>query len=719
MSDNLSGANEGQPQEQPTSIPEGKENSQVVMGGTKGKFVKKGKFAFLAVRQEVIKSNFDQLTDDTRQEWADKAREEAREREQKFLAALRQPPSTEPQARQNAIERLPSFLQPIIDGLAEATGWNFTVICGGPKPADGGRLNIISCHTTTTIGQQKITFGAATRVNYKKYIVPLYANFLQKVYSIDECRRRALPEGSPSLASIINVEADGVDLDTVVLPPKLPAGAFAKQQCNSQAPGSQSGTSKPFVASSSTSSTSSTTTSGATATSGRTKTTTTTGQKATATSSSTSSSASQKSTVTPVNAAIPARRGVPISARMSTGGKLPALPKQPCQPKKPVPPESIPKDRSARYRLAGSSRAADAAEAALASQTPAGGRPRAMSSPPSPSRQQRNPSPASTVPTPPRVTQSPEVASPITVASSPPIPSTAVGSGRQSSPFVLDEHVSPNVVRTYRSLSRKRQASSAKRPAERASSSKRQKASVSDDELVIEGPDREAEGYESDSVFRASTSAKKRVRDRDSENSNQDHASKKARLAMSVSAPVPRTSDTSSLPSTSTSTARSRHNKQKASTASAPPPPPPPPPGQPAAPVDVPTPPSAPVYVEKTLMLARSVGIDMDFRRMLRLWLRIDGAAGFEGNDRLTADYRPVGVQDWIARARSPNYRPDMSDLIGFYDTFLRWFKACMPDWRKDENRGIRLTRDPNGAWETLRKTGPNGIVSFVAVLCW
>lgn len=41
------------------------------------------------------------------------------------------------------IESLSSFAEPILDLIAEHTGWKVTLLAGGPEPADGGRLNIM------------------------------------------------------------------------------------------------------------------------------------------------------------------------------------------------------------------------------------------------------------------------------------------------------------------------------------------------------------------------------------------------------------------------------------------------------------------------------------------------------------------------------------------------------------------------------------------------
>lgn len=41
------------------------------------------------------------------------------------------------------IEQLVYFAQPILDLIAEATGWKVTLVAGGPQPADEGLLHVV------------------------------------------------------------------------------------------------------------------------------------------------------------------------------------------------------------------------------------------------------------------------------------------------------------------------------------------------------------------------------------------------------------------------------------------------------------------------------------------------------------------------------------------------------------------------------------------------
>ncbi|KAK7023434.1 SERTA domain-containing protein 3 [Paramarasmius palmivorus] len=678
----------------------------------KKKYDKKGKAAYVAVRQDVVKHTFDKLPAEERKQWAETARNEASAREAAYHNALTSPPPTDPASRQSAIERLPSTMQPVLDGLAAATGWCFTLLAGGPEPADGGRLNIISTHSGTIAGPRPLNFGTAYRTNYKRFFIPLFATFLQRVYTVDECRRRALPEGSPSLSSIIDEEADGVLHDTIVLTPKLPHGAViapATGALPSAGPSSSNPLAsrinvnallRPAANNSTTTPQGSLVRTGNSSTVPHVAASSTKPTPQTKVTAPTVTSTANSTPHSSVMAQVPKRQGFTSVMRMSTGGKPPRKPTNvaatgTAAPEQPAVSSSLGRENStsARSRLAGSER--NYVNSTIAQ------RPRSSSCPPSPGREQHS-SPVSTKATPPRATRSPAVLSPITIPSSPP---AQTHSGRKESPIEVNSSQPSRglVIRTYKSPRRKDKQKAVPNP------------SVSDEEM--DGDFTQQDGYEPDSAFfdPPQGSSKRRC----NQDSEDDSAQPKRQRGNPVaSAPVP---SSTSLQSDSISEHGVRRSRKKptGAYATAPPPPPPPPPSPSASVFDVPTPPNAPDYVIRTLELARVVGIDEDFRRMLRLYLRIDSATDFAGTGRLPTSGRPAGIGAWIARACSPRYRPNTSDLARYYDECFEWFKECMPEWRKDQKKGFRLTRDPNGNWEPLRQTGRNGIVSFIPMLAW
>lgn len=43
----------------------------------------------------------------------------------------------------SCLDNLRNFMQPILDGLHDWTGWDYNFFAGGPEPADNGQLNMI------------------------------------------------------------------------------------------------------------------------------------------------------------------------------------------------------------------------------------------------------------------------------------------------------------------------------------------------------------------------------------------------------------------------------------------------------------------------------------------------------------------------------------------------------------------------------------------------
>ncbi|KAJ3503437.1 hypothetical protein NLJ89_g8434 [Agrocybe chaxingu] len=135
------------------------------------------------IRERVAKEMFAALDPSERDEWIQNVKEEHEEAVKKWEADANGPLSTAPEDRQRCILGLTQFIQPILDMVCEATGWKATLVAGGPEPAHGGRLNMLSVHSGTTSGDVKMNFGRCEQARYKKQFVPLYGDFLRKCYS--------------------------------------------------------------------------------------------------------------------------------------------------------------------------------------------------------------------------------------------------------------------------------------------------------------------------------------------------------------------------------------------------------------------------------------------------------------------------------------------------------------------------------------------------------
>ncbi|THU82071.1 hypothetical protein K435DRAFT_808574 [Dendrothele bispora CBS 962.96] len=176
---------------------------------------------------ELINLHWSKLSDEDQKIWAEKSKK-LYEEDLKKWENLSYTFSTLPQDRQQCIQNIPHVVQMLLDRICEATGWEATLILGGPEPADAGRLNIISIQgkTTNSKGPNKVTFESAMPDKYKKVVLPMFGDFLKTVFTKAECRARALTEDS----------ADPVATPPTVSQPPSPAHSSAPSPRDSAAP---------------------------------------------------------------------------------------------------------------------------------------------------------------------------------------------------------------------------------------------------------------------------------------------------------------------------------------------------------------------------------------------------------------------------------------------------------------------------------------------------
>ncbi|KAE9383732.1 hypothetical protein BT96DRAFT_791675, partial [Gymnopus androsaceus JB14] len=131
----------------------------------------------------------------------------------------------------------------------------------------------------------------------------------------------------------------------------------------------------------------------------------------------------------------------------------------------------------------------------------------------------------------------------------------------------------------------------------------------------------------------------------------------------------------------------------------------------------------APAYVKNTLGLCSWVEGDGLWLKVVKAWLRIDQAAGFEPSSkalsRLPTTGRPKEVGKWISYAQSATFRPVVS-LPRFADEFAEWWRSMQPEGRKAiDDTFISMSKPVITDWETVKISGLNGLVSVVAALAW
>ncbi|KAF9522285.1 hypothetical protein CPB83DRAFT_899762 [Crepidotus variabilis] len=147
------------------------------------------------VREKVAKEMFDALSTPEKAKWEQKAKTDHAAALKKWEDEIKAGPPIAPESRQQCIQALATFVQPILDGIATYTGWKVTILAGGPEPAHKGRLTMLSVHSGTTKGDVKMNFGRSEHVDYTPKVCGTFGNFLRKCYSPEDCRAAAYETG--------------------------------------------------------------------------------------------------------------------------------------------------------------------------------------------------------------------------------------------------------------------------------------------------------------------------------------------------------------------------------------------------------------------------------------------------------------------------------------------------------------------------------------------
>ncbi|KAF9507844.1 hypothetical protein BS47DRAFT_1398232 [Hydnum rufescens UP504] len=90
---------------------------------------------------------------------------------------------------------------------------------------------------------------------------------------------------------------------------------------------------------------------------------------------------------------------------------------------------------------------------------------------------------------------------------------------------------------------------------------------------------------------------------------------------------------------------------------------------------------------------------------------------------RLTSKNHPIAIHDWVKRAQSLTWMPDLSDAKGlkaYGDKWHEWWAACQLTWRvKKPNSNEFLPSNGQGDWSILCIGGNNGLLLHVMALAW
>ncbi|KAF5335452.1 hypothetical protein D9758_018183 [Tetrapyrgos nigripes] len=162
------------------------------------------------LHSEVVSAHWERLSKEEKAQWADRAKEEHKKELDKWWKELGDY-STDPKDRQECINKIIHFFQPLLNEVCATTGLKGTLLLGGPEPADNGRLNVISIHS----GADETNFGTLMCLPYKEKVLPVFGEFLRQSYTKAECRARALPKDDDNQVSTASSSNEGLDVFTI------------------------------------------------------------------------------------------------------------------------------------------------------------------------------------------------------------------------------------------------------------------------------------------------------------------------------------------------------------------------------------------------------------------------------------------------------------------------------------------------------------------------
>ncbi|KJA13978.1 hypothetical protein HYPSUDRAFT_209087 [Hypholoma sublateritium FD-334 SS-4] len=629
-----------------------------------------------ALRSAVYKELFEELPQDEQQEWLERAEREHQDAIQKADGALKSEPSLTPEDRQRIIECLHQFTQPILDLIADHTGEFPPLLIQLPRLA---HLYLYSVHSGVTSGSVKMNFGRSERVAYKETIIPIFARFLRKCYSVQDCRESLLPEGVDFVGLAGTERYDGFEVHTIDYGPQNDGEARVKLVAPRQ---------KDREA-----------------------------RSASALSAHGSSSASARMKTAP-QSSTSGKGKFSASSDIRLSQALPlvkfGLPRGNKKPDE----SGVDGNVTLGKRPVGASSVNDMG-AATAVQTISGPAESRGPTPPA----SRAPSPAvelSTAASPPSIAPPMALIDPIIFANRHP-PST-IGPLRSKSlaptrPDTIE--TPPRAASEVPTDSRPVHSNLAQPGASAAAGtdththtvhpngndvSETEHISITQATPAMAGHENGALSDANSAISSGSLSAALQL------------GSAALPYSHPGSASVPNLQDIGQTQSGAKPRKRTRAltaagsdpKKRKTSQSLS---------GQ-GSNSDAPShgaPAGSPDWVTNALSLLRATDLGPEWGEMIDRWLEFERRSDFQGTGKLTTHSRPRAVSDWIQRARSPKYRPEIKNVAGFANGFSAWWGAMQPSWRMNDSDGN--ASDDDRDWEKIRHPGINGLLSVVAAL--
>ncbi|KAI5895151.1 uncharacterized protein SCHCODRAFT_02494560 [Schizophyllum commune H4-8] len=162
---------------------DGSEGGRVISDGKK----KKG----VGFTSEHARELFKELPADERRALKERAQAEKEAEKALWEKAINAPPSRDPKDVQAARNALPSFLNPILDGINQNVGdAHVLVLVGGREPKKGGIVTVQ--HYDVGTNKQDLHFSEWDNRRFHRDVLGLFGEYLTTVWDDDECAKMAL-----------------------------------------------------------------------------------------------------------------------------------------------------------------------------------------------------------------------------------------------------------------------------------------------------------------------------------------------------------------------------------------------------------------------------------------------------------------------------------------------------------------------------------------------
>lgn len=120
-------------------------------------------------------------------------------------------------------------------------------------------------------------------------------------------------------------------------------------------------------------------------------------------------------------------------------------------------------------------------------------------------------------------------------------------------------------------------------------------------------------------------------------------------------------------------------------------------------------------WFAKAMEMLNNDSLGKEWAELVAAWTAFEVKFEHTANGLLPCSGRPTAVGDWIARGRSPKWRPKIADSKLYGDAHDSWWVSLQPEWRVDDVGALGPV--DGGSWEDFTTSGANGLLSVVASL--